>query len=125
MVGVFKQGLQCKDCGYNVHKKCSEKVPRDCTGEVPHEPDNDGYLDSGDERPEGEEDPRLASPSADPGDCGASIVTLDTLDAHLAAQQTLSQSNVPLQRLVQSVRQVRHEARPEPQIIRDVSRLSE
>ena len=58
----------------------------------------------GDERPEGEEDPRLSSPS---GDCGASIVTLDTLDAHLAAQQTLSQSNVPLQRLVQSVRQVR------------------
>ena len=73
-------------------------------GEVPHGADNDGSLDSGDERPEGEEDPRLSSPS---GDCGASIVTLDTLDAHLAAQQTLSQSNVPLQRLVQSVRQVR------------------
>ena len=101
---MFKQGLQCKDCGYNVHKKCSEKAPRDCTGEVPHGADNDGSLDSGDERHEGEEDPRLSSPS---GDCGASIVTLDTLDAHLAAQQTLSQSNVPLQRLVQSVRQVR------------------
>ena len=102
---MFKQGLQCKDCGYNVHKKCSEKVPRDCTGEVPHERDIDS-LDSGDERPEGEEDPRLPSPS---GDCGANIVTLDSLDAHLAAQQTLSQSNVPLQRLVQSVRQVRAE----------------
>ena len=103
---MFKQGLQCKDCGYNVHKKCSEKVPRDCTGEVPQERDMDGSPDSGDERPEGEEDPRLPSPSGDPGDCGANIVTLDSLDAHLAAQQTLSQSNVPLQRLVQSVRQV-------------------
>ena len=106
MVGVFKQGLQCKDCGYNVHKKCSEKVPRDCTGEVNHEPDNEGYLDSGDERPEAEEDPRLSSPQGD-----ADIVTPDSLEAHLAAQQTISQSNVPLQRLVQSVRQVRDIAR--------------
>ncbi|KAL1501781.1 hypothetical protein ABEB36_007046 [Hypothenemus hampei] len=32
--GLFKQGLQCKDCNYNVHKKCMEKVPKDCTGEV-------------------------------------------------------------------------------------------
>ena len=32
LVGVFKQGLQCKDCRFNVHKKCSERVPRDCTG---------------------------------------------------------------------------------------------
>ena len=85
---MFKQGLQCKDCGYNVHKKCSEKAPRDCTGEVPHEPDNDGSLDSGDKRPEG-------------------IVTPDTIDEHPALQQTLSQQrNVPLQRLVQSVKQV-------------------
>ena len=94
---MFKQGLQCKDCGYNVHKKCSEKVARDCTGELPHETDMDGSLDSGDERPEPECE-------EDTGD--SSIVTLDTLDAHLAAQQTLSQTNVPLQRLVQSVRQV-------------------
>ena len=27
--------MQCKDCCYNAHKKCSEKVPRDCTGEIP------------------------------------------------------------------------------------------
>ena len=30
----FFQGVQCKDCKYNAHKKCSEKVPRDCTGEI-------------------------------------------------------------------------------------------
>jgi len=34
LVGVFKQGVQCKDCRYNAHKKCSEKVPKDCTGEI-------------------------------------------------------------------------------------------
>ncbi|XP_037046923.1 serine/threonine-protein kinase D3 isoform X2 [Bradysia coprophila] len=31
--GLFKQGVQCKDCHYNAHKKCVDKVPKDCTGE--------------------------------------------------------------------------------------------
>lgn len=35
--GLFRQGLQCKDCKFNVHKKCMEKVPMDCTGEAPKE----------------------------------------------------------------------------------------
>ena len=33
-MGVFKQGVQCKDCRYNAHKKCSERVPKDCTGGI-------------------------------------------------------------------------------------------
>lgn len=35
--GLFKQGLQCKDCRFNAHKKCIEKVPKDCPGEAPKE----------------------------------------------------------------------------------------
>ncbi|XP_075147745.1 serine/threonine-protein kinase D3 [Haematobia irritans] len=31
--GLFKQGLQCRDCQYNTHKKCMDKVPQDCAGE--------------------------------------------------------------------------------------------
>lgn len=31
--GIFKQGVQCKDCHYNAHKKCIDKIPKDCTGE--------------------------------------------------------------------------------------------
>ncbi|XP_008195845.2 serine/threonine-protein kinase D3 isoform X1 [Tribolium castaneum] len=45
--GLFKQGLQCKDCNYNAHKKCMDKVPKDCTGEVPKENScNYDYADS-------------------------------------------------------------------------------
>lgn len=33
--GLFRQGVQCKDCKFNAHKKCSERVPKDCTGEAP------------------------------------------------------------------------------------------
>ncbi|XP_030369429.1 serine/threonine-protein kinase D1 [Scaptodrosophila lebanonensis] len=32
--GLFKQGLQCRDCQYNTHKKCMDKAPQDCTGEA-------------------------------------------------------------------------------------------
>ncbi|XP_039283018.1 serine/threonine-protein kinase D3 [Nilaparvata lugens] len=36
--GLFKQGMQCKDCHYNAHKKCIDKIPKDCTGENPRDP---------------------------------------------------------------------------------------
>uniref|UniRef100_A0A8D2P4R7 protein kinase C n=1 Tax=Zosterops lateralis melanops TaxID=1220523 RepID=A0A8D2P4R7_ZOSLA len=32
--GLFRQGMQCKDCRFNCHKRCAPKVPRDCLGEV-------------------------------------------------------------------------------------------
>lgn len=32
--GLFKQGLQCRDCHYNAHRKCLPFVPKDCGGEV-------------------------------------------------------------------------------------------
>ncbi|XP_007069412.4 serine/threonine-protein kinase D1 isoform X2 [Chelonia mydas] len=32
--GLFRQGLQCKDCRFNCHKRCSPKVPNNCLGEV-------------------------------------------------------------------------------------------
>uniref|UniRef100_A0A665UI10 Serine/threonine-protein kinase n=1 Tax=Echeneis naucrates TaxID=173247 RepID=A0A665UI10_ECHNA len=32
--GLFRQGMQCKDCKFNCHKRCAAKVPRDCLGEV-------------------------------------------------------------------------------------------
>ncbi|XP_058801988.1 serine/threonine-protein kinase D1 isoform X2 [Phymastichus coffea] len=45
--GLFKQGLQCKDCQYNAHKKCIEKIPKDCTGENPLDVGGSEYPDSG------------------------------------------------------------------------------
>lgn len=40
--GIFKQGVQCKDCHYNAHKKCIDKVPKDCPGEKELSELNDG-----------------------------------------------------------------------------------
>ncbi|XP_062996102.1 serine/threonine-protein kinase D2 [Elgaria multicarinata webbii] len=32
--GLFRQGLQCKDCKFNCHKRCATRVPNDCLGET-------------------------------------------------------------------------------------------
>ncbi|XP_028921040.1 serine/threonine-protein kinase D2 [Ornithorhynchus anatinus] len=32
--GLFRQGLQCKDCKFNCHKRCAIRVPNDCLGET-------------------------------------------------------------------------------------------
>ncbi|XP_062537123.1 serine/threonine-protein kinase D3 isoform X2 [Armigeres subalbatus] len=44
--GLFKQGVQCRDCHYNAHKKCVDLVPKDCTGEntQPVDPHDDRNL---------------------------------------------------------------------------------
>ncbi|KAL2079226.1 hypothetical protein ACEWY4_024970 [Coilia grayii] len=31
--GLFRQGLQCADCKFNCHRRCSPLVPNDCLGE--------------------------------------------------------------------------------------------
>jgi len=104
LVGVFKQGVQCKDCRYNAHKKCTEKVPRDCTGEVP-----DGSVDSahsegsvelnGDDS-EGEEHRGSGSPEGEDG----AVVTPLNFETHLGSAGASSGDYIPVQRLVQSIK---------------------
>merc|ERR1719167_759365 len=107
LVGVFKQGVQCKDCRYNAHKKCSERVPRDCTGEVPSG-GGDGTTSEGsmdyDER-NGEESDEEGRNSHSPDADDNTVVTPGNFDSHLAAQTT--HSNIPVQRLVQIVKQTK------------------
>lgn len=51
--GIIRQGFQCKDCKFNVHKKCIDKVPYGCAGEAPKEyaenPDGDNGCERNDE----------------------------------------------------------------------------
>ncbi|XP_054161554.1 N-chimaerin-like [Oppia nitens] len=34
--GVIGQGVKCEDCGFGSHRKCSEKVPNDCSPDLRH-----------------------------------------------------------------------------------------
>lgn len=108
--GLFRQGLQCKDCKFNCHKRCAYKVPNDCLGET-----------IGDNRSNSD----MLSPSADPevpmdysSEYDASDKSsMDDSDEACSIPGSFSPENnqdgvsgdqsvyIPLMRVVQSVRQ--------------------
>ncbi|CAI5450505.1 unnamed protein product [Caenorhabditis angaria] len=54
--GLIRQGLQCKDCNYNCHKKCSELVAKDCPGNTAQSNPASYYLDTADDASDERED---------------------------------------------------------------------
>ncbi|XP_023248530.1 serine/threonine-protein kinase D1 isoform X2 [Copidosoma floridanum] len=129
--GLFKQGFQCKDCQYNAHKKCIEKIPKDCTGENPIDGAGGEYPDSGvGSEPEGrgeegrnEEGDNDSDTESSPPPTHVSFMSDDNnkvngeytdhtptrdessedLDKSRPASSTPS-NNIPLMRIVQSVK---------------------
>ncbi|CAL1292971.1 unnamed protein product [Larinioides sclopetarius] len=114
--GLIRQGLQCKDCKFNVHKKCMEKVPMDCAGEAPKEWATEAGR-NGDGEPEGEresiedesdnesEQTEKANENQDSQDNQESQDNPDE-DSKIPANVT-SSNNIPLMRIVQSIKQMR------------------
>lgn len=119
--GLFRQGLQCKDCKFNCHKRCAAKVPRDCLGEVdfngePASPgldseatmevDNcDVNSDGGhsmDEQDEPSTEDKLfyEGPCAD---CEKDDETVRTISPSTS-------SNIPLMRVVQSIKHTKRKS---------------
>ncbi|KAK7868036.1 hypothetical protein R5R35_007487 [Gryllus longicercus] len=129
--GLFKQGLQCKDCHYNAHKKCIDKIPKDCTGESPKEagtgeypdsgvgsePEREGLRESG-EHGEEDSDAENGSPPSGRGPRKSSstdssiangayedlIQITDENDANKRPTSSSPSNNIPLMRIVQSVK---------------------
>ncbi|XP_069765549.1 serine/threonine-protein kinase D1 isoform X2 [Narcine bancroftii] len=112
--GLFRQGLQCKDCKFNCHKRCVERVPNDCLGESTINgdllsPGMDADINmedvsdfgEGDKTimPEDSEEAAMSSVNSEngfPGDDDPSRMLSDPLA-----------SNIPLMRVVQSVKQTK------------------
>ncbi|KAL0269904.1 UNVERIFIED_CONTAM: hypothetical protein PYX00_007486 [Menopon gallinae] len=125
--GLFKQGMQCKDCQYNAHRKCVEKIPKDCPGENQKDQTSE-YPDSGlgseperegcrDEAGEEDSDNESNSPSVSrkmnsdstAAFNGANMADLiprhDEDDSAKCAPTASSPSNnIPLMRIVQSLK---------------------
>ncbi|XP_019727071.1 serine/threonine-protein kinase D3-like isoform X2 [Hippocampus comes] len=115
--GLFRQGLQCKDCKFNCHKRCADKVPRDCVGEVHF---NGGTCSP---TPEAESTIELeisevgsdGGHSADEEDRGTTLEhhkifndgsckDSEKVDETTQAISPLTSSNIPLMRVVQSIK---------------------
>ncbi|XP_026520316.1 serine/threonine-protein kinase D1 [Notechis scutatus] len=121
--GLFRQGLQCKDCRFNCHKRCAPKVPNNCLGEVAINGDllspgtetdivmEEGSDDNDSERNSGLLDEMEDSMVADtemvtvnPGDNGdMQDIDLDHDESNRMISPSTS-NNIPLMRVVQSVK---------------------
>lgn len=121
--GLFKQGVQCKDCQYNAHKKCIDSVPKDCTGEKELNlidmnesgggsgSEHDSYLkeelddSDADDGPVTNNNPCIAS--APPIVNGSAFRDFDySIDGRPGRMQAeaMASANIPLMRIVQSVK---------------------
>ncbi|XP_014247256.1 serine/threonine-protein kinase D1 [Cimex lectularius] len=108
--GLFKQGVQCKDCHINVHKKCTDKVAKDCTGENNQQggdySDSGIISDSGRDVTDEDSDNERKSPlseliTVEIGDHNENPAFRDQIDGN---QQSSSSNNIPLMRIVQSIK---------------------
>uniref|UniRef100_A0A8D3DP73 Serine/threonine-protein kinase n=1 Tax=Scophthalmus maximus TaxID=52904 RepID=A0A8D3DP73_SCOMX len=101
--GLFRQGLQCKDCKFNCHKRCAAKVPNNCLGEVSR--------NGGD--PGAESDVVMVEGCLDDHDVDRGGGLLDHMDEALTSEGGLlpsTSNNIPLMRVVQSVKHTKRKS---------------
>ncbi|XP_052475739.1 serine/threonine-protein kinase D3 [Carassius gibelio] len=111
--GLFRQGVQCKDCKFTCHKRCASKVPKDCLGVFNGEPaspgperdttmevdssdvnsDSSGGLDDSEE-PTTLEDKLFFGPFMD----------REKDEEHVKTISPSTSTNIPLIRVVQSIK---------------------
>ncbi|KAK4884345.1 hypothetical protein RN001_000616 [Aquatica leii] len=121
--GLFKQGLQCKDCNYNAHKKCVENIPKDCTGDIPKEcKSNYDYTESisgGEDKlcnlRISEDDSETEGDTQNQTNGAATYIEVmpvrdDDNDSNPSSNSSSPSANIPLQRIVQSVKHTRRKS---------------
>lgn len=113
MKGFFKQGLQCKDCKYNAHKKCIDLIPKDCIGELPNASiyeyaESNASYESHCNLILNEDESDTEKISAPQSNGSAYIenypVHDDDNDSNPSSSSSSPSANIPLQRIVQSVK---------------------
>uniref|UniRef100_A0A8C3UJQ0 Serine/threonine-protein kinase n=1 Tax=Catharus ustulatus TaxID=91951 RepID=A0A8C3UJQ0_CATUS len=93
--GLFRQGLQCKDCRFNCHKRCAPKVPNNCLGEVAINGGNPGA-----------ESDVVMEEGSDDNDSERNSGFIDDMEESMAHDSEIpsTSNNIPLMRVVQSVK---------------------
>uniref|UniRef100_A0A8C3FIP9 protein kinase C n=1 Tax=Chrysemys picta bellii TaxID=8478 RepID=A0A8C3FIP9_CHRPI len=95
--GLFRQGLQCKDCKFNCHKRCATRVPNDCLGETLFNGGDASDLSDADKN-------SLMDESDDSGIIPGSHSENELCGGDDASKSQGSMGYIPLMRVVQSVR---------------------
>ncbi|CAL1529671.1 unnamed protein product [Lymnaea stagnalis] len=98
--GIIRQGVQCKDCKFNCHRKCSPLVPNDCAGELPYD-GNEESLDHTEQEPD--EGPYITEGAEDGTSTNQDDDDVEDVEPK-PALSPIDSSNIPLMRVVQSVK---------------------
>ncbi|CAH1792142.1 unnamed protein product [Owenia fusiformis] len=120
--GLFRQGLQCKDCKFNCHKKCSSSVAKDCQGCITGAVDGAPFdsIDSNDSISCVDTDSSFVDNSEEcPGELDdEAMAELEEADDTVQQKPALglTSSNIPLMRIVQSIK---HTKRAGSQLIKE------
>ncbi|XP_075186837.1 serine/threonine-protein kinase D1 isoform X2 [Anomaloglossus baeobatrachus] len=128
--GLFRQGLQCKDCKFNCHKRCATKVPHNCLGEVAingdllspgaesdvvmeegsdneSDPSSRLLMDDVDEPLTPDSDSIMTGCRSENGDMQDPDQDQDTSDRMISPSAS---NNIPLMRVVQSVKHTKRKS---------------
>ncbi|CAK6978792.1 serine/threonine-protein kinase D3-like isoform X2 [Scomber scombrus] len=121
--GLFRQGMQCKDCKFNCHKRCAAKIPRDCLGEVdfngePASPSLDSEatmeVDNCDMNSDGGHSMDEQDEPSTPDDklfyIEGSCTDGEKDDETLRAISPSTSTNIPLMRVVQSIKHTKRKS---------------
>uniref|UniRef100_A0A671X2Q4 Serine/threonine-protein kinase n=1 Tax=Sparus aurata TaxID=8175 RepID=A0A671X2Q4_SPAAU len=121
--GLFRQGMQCKDCKFNCHKRCAAKVPRDCLGEVDFNgepvspsPDSEATMevDNCDVNSDGghsmDEQDELSTPDDKLFFIEGPCTDSEKDDETIRAISPSTSSNIPLMRVVQSIKHTKRKS---------------
>ncbi|XP_031344042.1 serine/threonine-protein kinase D3 isoform X2 [Photinus pyralis] len=121
--GLFKQGMQCKDCSYNAHKKCIENIPKDCTGDIPKDYKGNyeftenavGCEDKHYNFRISEDDSETEGESQTRSNGAATYIDVmpvrdDDNDSNPSSNSSSPSANIPLQRIVQSVKHTKRKS---------------
>ncbi|CAH2324934.1 serine threonine- kinase D3-like [Pelobates cultripes] len=102
--GLFRQGMQCKDCQFNCHRRCVPEVPDECLGEVSRSLDGD---DADSYNPEAEDDTEIGKSSSSSGSVHEEedlLIKGPETPACPCDNPMFDSNFIPLMRVVQSVR---------------------
>ncbi|OUC44388.1 phorbol esters/diacylglycerol binding domain protein [Trichinella nativa] len=105
--GIVRQGMQCRDCCYNCHKKCEQYVPKDCSGSMMLQSASVLYDDdeSSCSPVNGEtNDPQFLPESKTPARYTNSVQDYSDNDSTTTEQMS---QNIPVMRLIMTKRQTK------------------
>jgi len=132
--GIFKQGMQCKDCKFNCHKRCMREIPDNCPGELTHDSKTASEADMDESELESDSDsneqdvfPPNGASSKVNGNGGGNTLLPPSVDVslekppqqhhHVSTSEDNSmivdepQEQIPLMRIAESFRNTKHHSR--------------